>query len=153
MPLFYPELSAFSPSLQPELRLAPENAVDLAVDSNGELLVNDNGDLILTKPNESIGLNLLRRVSTPIGGYSRVAPKADELEIVDAGYENPLVNSISAPLTPEFSSWALNSLVLAASQDSRVTIVDAKIVPDQSKVHLSVSYAINGRTQTNQISL
>jgi hypothetical protein len=133
----------------------PEISIDLAVDSNGELSVGENGELLLTTSNASIGLKLLRRISTPVGGYSRHVRNDNGIELIDRGYENPLLNSVSAPLNEDFATNALNALISTASLDNRIKIVRAISLPERnpSKTHLAITYQIDAATTTTEINL
>lgn len=130
-------------------RIPSLDSVDLALDARGELLVDRLGSLTTVNAGTSIVGNLIRRVSTPAGGYERLAFTNGGLyELVDVGWSDPLIDRLSAPLTPAFTEWALARLADITAKDSRLTILSIGLV-DASPLHISIEYTLNEQPITN----
>lgn len=97
--------------------------VDLIVDPLDDLQLSASGDLAYT---ENYNNSVLRRLSTPVNGYSRFVFNQNSVEAVDTEVFSRLYNFLSSPLT-ELSLDLLESLVTESlSEDKRVELLSVE---------------------------
>lgn len=130
------------------------STTDIQLDANGEILIDRLGQITTTTGGASIIANLIRRITTPLGGYERLAfTKGNNYSLVDLGWSDPLINQLSAPLTPAFTEWSLARLADLTAKDSRLTVLAINLIPNASAVQLSIDYTLNSQSGTTAIAL
>lgn len=135
-------------------QLSEPEDIDLRLTALGELQLNRRGDLSLTSGHECIIGNLLRRVTTPVGGYERSAFNNNgAYELVNEGWSDPLISALSAPLTPSFAPWAVARLNDITAKDSRLTVLSINLVNKGPNFHAQVYYTLDGKAAATNVLL
>lgn len=130
------------------------NTSDLYLDNNLDLALSPAGDLVITKSSSLIIDNLFRRLTTAIGGYERFFfNKSKSYVEYDAGWTDPLLSAVSAPITASLGSWAESKLRDVAEIDSRITILNTSHQVQGQKVLLKVTYTINNTADLQKAEL
>lgn len=98
---------------------------DLTLESQGDLIVRS-ADGLLVDGEQLIVEALLRRLSTPYGGYTRLVREASGLIEVNAEYGNKAYDYLSAPVTPANIASIEQYTLEAAQQETRIQVLAIK---------------------------
>lgn len=100
-------------------RSAAVTGYDIAFQADGDLLYS-RGDLALSSGVALITEALVRRLSTPPGGYSRYALTSEGVAFLDGTYDSQVYLRLSAPLTRGLVEQITTDVQAAAQQESRI---------------------------------
>jgi hypothetical protein len=128
----------------PEVNLdrSPElTGYDIAFEPEGDLLTN-RGDLVLSSGVELITTALIRRMSTPPGGYSRYLLTLPGVVYLNEGYDNQLYLRLSSPITQELIDGLVLDIQQAANAEPRIENLSITASFQYNTVTLDFTYRI-----------
>lgn len=118
---------------------------DIFIEPLGDITTNSTGDLETITGVESIVHSLLRRVTTPIDGFSRWIRTANGLTAIDDDYGNGAYSFLSTPLISSSPDAIEQAIYVAAEAEQRIRIV--KVVTESNyrdSVRVQLDYRIIG---------
>lgn len=151
--IYFNQQPRSTPSLLIDTFLPEQQTVDLALTENGDLALTPTDDLKFTQDQEVIIGNLFRRITTPLGGYERYSFTGGDYLEIDAGWSDPLIGALSAPLTSTFGNWAADRLNDITAKDPRLTVLSVELVEAAPVPHLQIYYLLNQQPYTTNLNV
>lgn len=114
---------------------------DLIIE-NGDLSISSFGTLAVAINEDAVHNNVMRRLQTSSGQFSRWVMVNSNLQLIDNEYKNEAISLVSAPLDLVHDS-IINLLTTCITLDPRITLNSISILPSSiSSFNVELSYTI-----------
>jgi phage baseplate assembly protein W len=129
-------------------RSIESTGTDLMIEPLGDLVTNSYGDLETQSGEKSIVDSLLRRLNTPINGYSRWIHTVDGLKGINTGYGNRIYSYLSSPLTGPILEEIKLAVKECVKEEDRVSVNSVAVKKTSlNSVEVNLSYIIKGEAE------